>query len=371
MTSVHVWVLRTCLMHALLSFFAGAYPRFVIAIQIIQILVGLALYTEFHYDASAGQKTTDSWQIAEDAHAAKLVFSFDSCGWCFLYHFGVAIWIQEHFPDQLAQGELAFSGSSGGAIVATGLAAGTDMVEVVESLLTNTWPKTRLAPWALPKEIDWTLNRFVAQDAHVRATNRLRILLTRVQSTPPFLMGEVAQQFGDRETLFDTLSASSHMPLIMGLGFPMNGGRYIDGLLWANAFVPWRAFSNNQRLCRVSAFSALGADIGPRWNAIPPPWWPAFPPSPEALEGMMWAGYRDVAAAFGSGDGRYSGCGGCSKRQRISIAARLTGASSERVDELIQIYECTAQRQWAIIVGSVVAVTVSITLVWLRMLAAG
>jgi len=367
-TQVHVWVFRACLSHALLSFATGAYPRSVIAVQIVQMLFGIVSYSNFHHEAPEGK--SDDWSLAEEPHTAKLVFSFDSSGWCFLYHFGVAIWIQEHFQDEITRGAFAFSGSSGGAIVAMGLATNVDMPGVVDSVLGKTWPRTRLKPWLLPAEIRTMLDRFCDKKAHEHATNRLRVLLTRIQSSPPFFMGEVACAFRSRNQLFDTLMASSHMPFIMGLGFPMNKGRYIDGLLWANAFVPWRSFSKSQRLCRVSAFSAIGADIGPRLHAIPPPWWPVFPPSQETLEGLMWAGYRDIAAVFGSGDGRRSGCGPCTRRQQSSTAGRLTGDSSERVDELIRIYECTAQRHWAMVIGAFVALTFMLTVLWLRFLAA-
>ena len=27
----------------------------------------------------------------------KLMISFDSCGWLYMYHFGVALWIEERF----------------------------------------------------------------------------------------------------------------------------------------------------------------------------------------------------------------------------------------------------------------------------------
>lgn len=364
---VQAWTFHICLGYGLLSLLSGAYPRPVLVVIIIQCAFGGMLYSNFHYDPLSEEQEKAS-QPEADEHPAKVAFSFDSSGWCYLYHFGVAMWIQEHFPAEIASGELAFSGSSGGAIVGLCLAAGLDIPLVLGSILHVTWPRVRVKPWLLASEIQRTLELFVPEDGYKLATNRLRVLMTKVLTKPPFCMGEVVSEFRSNSHLFQILAASSHMPFIFGLGYHLDGGRYFDGLLWGSSFVPWRSFSPSQRVCKVSAFSVFGSHIGPRWIGIPPFWWPALPPSQEALEGFMWAGYRDIANAFGSADGRPSGVGPCRRRTSESLgfnAQRLV--TSERVDELIYVYESTARRHWMIFFGFALLLTWSCVCAWFPM----
>jgi len=49
-------------------------------------------------------------------------FSFDSSAWLFLWHFGVAMWIEDNMDKNPSA--LGYSGSSGGALVAGALASG-------------------------------------------------------------------------------------------------------------------------------------------------------------------------------------------------------------------------------------------------------
>lgn len=371
MMMVQVWSFRISLVYGFLSAIQGAYPRGVLALNIVQMLFGIMLHSNFHYQDPDQKKQEEGETADDDAHPAKVAFSFDSSGWCYLYHFGVALFLQEHFKAEIESGELAFSGSSGGAIVGCALAAGIDIPQLIDCIINETWPIARCRPWAIPAEVEGALETYCPEDVHTRATNRLRILLTRLLPKPPFVMGEVVCKFPTRRYLFDVLHASSHMPFIFGFGRLVGGGRYCDGLLWANAFVPWRSFGPSQHVCRVSAFSAFHSDIGPRAFAIPPFWWPAFPPSQAALEGLMWAGYRDVATIFGSVDGRPSGC--CARRQRTQVrsenASSFSDTSSERVDELIRIYERTAQLHWAIFFSLFVLVSAVSFLGWLYFIA--
>lgn len=367
-TAVQVWVFRLCLVHGSLSLIMGAYPRSVLVVHLVQVVFGNLLYANFHYEATETPKSESS--EGEALSDAKVVFSFDSSGWCYFYHYGVAMWLQEHFPEEIGRGDFAFSGSSGGGVVAAILATGTDIAAAVDNVMQNTWRRARWKPWLIPDEVQEALEKFFPADAHVLATNRLRILLTRLIHRPPFFMGEVASSFQSREHLFHVLQASCHMPVIFGLGYRMNGGRYFDGLLWPSSFVPWRSFTPNQRVCRVSAFSAVGSDIGPRWNAIPPLWWPVFPPSREVLEGLMWAGYCDIAAVFGTGESRRNRCGPCARRQSPTHgSSQIDAADSEKIKELIRIYECTAQRHWAVLIGTFGCITFTLTLIWLIFLA--
>eukprot|EP00928_Gymnodinium_smaydae_P036993 TRINITY_DN25751_c0_g1_i1.p1 TRINITY_DN25751_c0_g1~~TRINITY_DN25751_c0_g1_i1.p1 ORF type:complete len:719 (+),score=32.40 TRINITY_DN25751_c0_g1_i1:82-2238(+) len=359
---VQLLCFQLCIIYGVVSLYIGEYPRLVLAISLIQCCFGMLIHSDFHYRSSKHALQPEG----VDAHKGALAFSFDSSGWCYFYHFGVAMWIQEHFTEEIAHGELAFSGSSGGALVGCALAVNIDIPMVLDSIIHGTWTRCRRNPTLLPFEVRQTLERFCPADAYLLATNRLRVLMTRVLSIPPFFMGEVATRFRNNEHLFDVLGASSCIPGLFGWGKLMDGGRYIDGMFWMSSLVPWRSFKS-QNVCRVSCFSAFGADIGPRWSAIPPFWWPVFPPSQQALEGLFWAGYRDIAAAFGSPDGRPSGCGLCMRRQAGSTPAkqpRLT-ASAQTIDELISVYEWTARRDWTVFLGFLFVVTAFLTSIWL------
>jgi len=361
---VQVCCFQLSLMYGLLSFCAGSYPRLVLVVNVVQCCFGILLYSDFHYRSDKKPVQPEE----DNGHEAKLAFSFDSSGWCYFYHFGVAMWIQEHFAEEIANGDLAFSGSSGGAIVGAALATGIDIPTVLDSVINRTWHNARKKPTKIPEEVQYTLEQFCPMDGHKLATNRLRVLMTRVMWRPPFFMGEVATEFRSREHLFDLLQASSSIPGLFGWGKHVDGTRYLDGMFWPSLLVPWRSFKS-QSVCRVSCFSTFNSDIGPHWSAIPPIWWPIYPPSQEALEGFFWAGYRDIAAAFGSPDGRTSGCSMCARRQlgaTLGNPPRLCASSSQTIDELILVYERTARRDWALFLGFFIILTVVSYLAWLH-----
>lgn len=379
---VQVGCFQLCLVYGFLSLYAGSYPRIVLVVNIAQCCIGILLYTDFHFRPKSDPEPVEpsfaedeplmERQISsdgDDGHNAKMAFSFDSSGWCYFYHFGVAMWVQEHFAEEINKGEMVFSGSSGGAIVGCALATNINIPEVLNSVIHRTYYNARRNPTKLPEEVQYTLEAFVPVDGHIRANNFLRVLLTRVQSKPPFFMGEVATQFRSRQHLFDVLAASSTIPVIFGMGKIIDGVRYIDGMFWTSSLVPWRSFKS-QSVCRVSCFSAFGCDIGPRIWAVPPIWWTVFPPSQEALEGLFWAGYRDIAAAFGAPDGRPGGCNFCSRRQELPAELdkrpRLNSSSSRTIDELITVYERTARRDWIVFLGVCFVLNMFVWTLWLR-----
>lgn len=57
----------------------------------------------------------------DSACRRRLTFSFDSSGWLYMYHLGVAQYLQRHLLPYLSPDDVAFSGSSGGALVAASL----------------------------------------------------------------------------------------------------------------------------------------------------------------------------------------------------------------------------------------------------------
>ena len=53
----------------------------------------------------------------------KAIFSFDSSGWMYIYHLGAARYLQKQILPRMQEDSVAFSGSSGGALVACLLAS--------------------------------------------------------------------------------------------------------------------------------------------------------------------------------------------------------------------------------------------------------
>lgn len=294
-----------CAVHSVGAAIWGNFPLYLALLHLFVISNGLILYTDFHSRRPQLLTGADSKNLRDVAAPPRVTFSFDSCGWLFVYHFGVAAWISEHY--KLTVGEdgdflknsaadgVAFSGSSGGSLISCVLGAGTKVEDVFEYILSQQ-PECRRNPLYMFPAVEKALRKFQYKGAHKRLTGRVRVLLTRVCCQPPFIMGEVADSYPDNETAVDILVASCHVPVVAGLLPRRVGDRfYYDGLIWpSRLLVPWRA-AERDLVVRVSASGAPGADIGMRRV---PYWWAVLPPSVDTLRGLFWIGYRDAARWF-------------------------------------------------------------------------
>lgn len=273
------------LVHAVLCLAWGNMPILISVMQIFVMLTGMLIFTDFFFSKntkSNENKYTDS----------RLIFSFDSSAWLFIYHFGVAMWMEDNLV--LRQPEvLGFSGSSGGALVACTLSTGIDAEKLARHVVMTDWPIAGRNPFRLLHQCELALDQFLPRDAHETSSSVLRVLLTKVSRRPPFLMGEVVSQFSSWEELFSVLRASCHIPIAGGLlPYPIKDhGWFWDGLLWSSLFVPWRTFGRHDSVFKISPFASW-ADIRP--STILPPWWAMFPPSIECLLGMLMLGYKDA-----------------------------------------------------------------------------
>lgn len=268
------------------GFWCGSMPRGLALFEAVAAVNAMSLLTDFQY-------ARDKPLVRDEK---RLTFSFDSSCWLFLYHFGVAKWIEDNI--EVKAQHFAFSGSSGGALVAASCAAGFNMTDVKESILSH-FHKCQRNPLLMFHVGELVLDKFLRDtDAHVRCTGVCRVLLTKVSPWPPIFKAEVASNFKSWEELFSCLRGSMHVPIAGGiLPYPVPGrGWYYDGLIWASLFVPWRAFEENDELVKVSACGFPGAHIRPRFPF--PLWWLIMPPSREALEGLFWLGYKDTQDFF-------------------------------------------------------------------------
>jgi predicted acylesterase/phospholipase RssA len=321
---------------------------------------------------------------------SRLTFSFDSSCWLFIYHFGVAKWIQDNV--HVTKESFAFSGSSGGALVAAVLACQFDAEEVKDLALADfhLCQKNPLLMFRVGEKI---LDHYLHDNAKSaeRCSDHLRVLLTKVSPSPPLLTAEVASKFGSWREVFACLRGSMHVPFAAGiLPYPIPGrGWYYDGLLWAALFVPWRAFDDDDVVVRVSACGFPNSQIGPQ---LPfPLWWLIMPPSKEVLEGMFWMGYRDTAAYFAEvhPDGRTEftesstmSCGRCNRRARNRVEHgqieqlrkhlrknRKNGLLDHKsAARHVAALESTAKRHWQIAFLCMMAVFVSISAITLSFL---
>ncbi|CAJ1424931.1 unnamed protein product [Effrenium voratum] len=243
------WVFRVqrvqylaCAMHSLAAATWGNFPWSLALLHLFVIGNGLILYTEWLSEPEGSSLAADD----REPKVKRVVFSFDSCGWLFVYHFGVGAWLSEHLRLERAESpevpqEVAFSGSSGGSLIACVLACGQKVRDVFEFIVSEQ-PVCRRNPTEMFPAVERALRHFQFEGAYLRMQSRMRVLLTRITRTPPCVQGEVIDKFPDNETAIQVLCASCHVPLFAGL-LPRRicGRLYYDGLVWPDRLlVPWR-----------------------------------------------------------------------------------------------------------------------------------
>ena len=94
----------------------------------------------------------------------RLTFSFDSSGWLYAYHLGAAHYIQTQCMPQLSEDELAFSGSSGGALVACALCTGISIAELACYVI-DQQPECKFNPWRMLPCAEAAVDRFLPERA--------------------------------------------------------------------------------------------------------------------------------------------------------------------------------------------------------------
>eukprot|EP00930_Biecheleria_cincta_P038097 TRINITY_DN26180_c0_g1_i2.p1 TRINITY_DN26180_c0_g1~~TRINITY_DN26180_c0_g1_i2.p1 ORF type:complete len:787 (+),score=76.14 TRINITY_DN26180_c0_g1_i2:54-2414(+) len=302
-TGVQMLQFGVCAVHALFclyKFWDMSIPRTVLVVYFLVMTNGLMLYTDFHYQAEGKSKPKSRTEPGRNVSIA-----FDSSGWMYCYHFGVAAWLREHIlPEGLSPEEsctdkfpanITFSGSSGGALVAAVLSMGLEPSAVFEMVLK--WqPQCCCNPFRMLPAVEDVVKRQTTKNAFQSMTGRCRVLLTRVSLRYPFLTAEVVNQFRDNQDVFHALRASCHVPVIGGLlPYRYDGHYYLDGMFWPQMLVPWKG-TQHDFVVRISALlSGPSSDIRP---PIMPTWWSLFPPREDVLRGIYWLGYLHAASWF-------------------------------------------------------------------------
>jgi hypothetical protein len=205
----------------------------------------------------------------------------------------------------MKQDDVAFSGSSGGALVACALCCGIDIDTMTEHIIETCQPQCIFNPWKMLPCADEALRIFLPTYACKSVSNRLRVLVTRFELRwgRPLVRPQVVSTFGSHAELRQILRASCHIPLLGGLlPYQVQGedgkarGAFYDGLFWPSILYTWRVFGPTDTLLKVSGIGWPTAHV-----ALPlpvPPHWTMLPPSRKTLWRLYQAGQDDTARYF-------------------------------------------------------------------------
>ncbi|XP_041651744.1 patatin-like phospholipase domain-containing protein 2 isoform X2 [Cheilinus undulatus] len=195
---------------------------------------------------------------------AEWSISFAGCGFMGIYYVGACSCILQRCPRFIKDAS-KISGASAGALIAAALSVGIPLDKCCADLMfmAKEARKHRLGPfhpaYDLLRIVRDSLIKSLSDDAHVLATGKLCVSLTRVSDRKNFLVSE----FDSREELIQALLCSCFVPLYCGVIPPTyRGVRYMDG-----------AVSDNQPRCHVKntiIFSPYAgeSDLCPRASTL-------------------------------------------------------------------------------------------------------
>ncbi|XP_035521264.1 patatin-like phospholipase domain-containing protein 2 isoform X2 [Morone saxatilis] len=181
-----------------------------------------------------------------------------------IYYVGATSCILERFP-RLIQDASKIYGASAGALMATVLSVGIPLENCCADLMfmAKEARKHKLGPlhpaYNLLKIVKDSLVRGLPEDAHVRATGKLCVSLTRVSDGKNILVSE----YDSKEELIQALICSCFVPFYCGVIPPTyRGVHYVDG-----------AVSDNLPRCHLRntvTFSAYAgeSDLCPRGSTL-------------------------------------------------------------------------------------------------------
>ncbi|TWW65057.1 Patatin-like phospholipase domain-containing protein 2 [Takifugu flavidus] len=144
--------------------------------------------------------------------------SFAGCGFLGIYHIGVASCLLEKAP-YLVKGATRLYGASAGALTASVLASQAALTKCCEDVIevAKEARKRNLGPlhpsFNLVKVLKTGLNRDLPSDAHILASGRLCVSLTRVSDGENVLVSD----FSSKEELIQALVCSCFIPIYCGL----------------------------------------------------------------------------------------------------------------------------------------------------------
>ncbi|XP_070686703.1 patatin-like phospholipase domain-containing protein 2 [Pempheris klunzingeri] len=186
--------------------------------------------------------------------------SFAGCGFRSIYYLGALSCILERVP-QLVHGASTICGASSGCLVAAALTVGIPIEQLCVDALTTAKEARKHTlgvfhpTFSLLRSVRDSLLEKLPADAHLRASGKLCVSLTRVADGRNVLVSE----FDSREELIQALTCSCFFPLYCGFIPPSyRGVHYMDGALSNNM-----PLSEHRNTITVAPFSGE-SDICPR-----------------------------------------------------------------------------------------------------------
>ncbi|XP_071347923.1 patatin-like phospholipase domain-containing protein 2 isoform X1 [Trachinotus anak] len=162
--------------------------------------------------------------------------SFAGCGFRSIYYLGAVSCILERAP-RLVHGASRIGGASSGCLVAATLAVGIPIEEFCAEVLTMAKEARKHTlgvfhpTFSLLRTVQSCLLEKLPEDAHLRASGRLCVSLTRLADGKNVLVSE----FDSREELIQVLMCSCFFPVYCGFIPPSyRGVHYMDGALSNN-----------------------------------------------------------------------------------------------------------------------------------------
>uniref|UniRef100_UPI003AACCD42 patatin-like phospholipase domain-containing protein 2 n=1 Tax=Centroberyx gerrardi TaxID=166262 RepID=UPI003AACCD42 len=235
--------------------------------------------------------------------------SFAGCGFMGIYYVGATGCILERFP-RLIQDASKIYGASAGALMAAILTIGIPIEKTCADLMSMAKEarKRKLGPlhpaFNLMQLVRDSLLANLPEDAHVRASGKLCVSLTRVSDGKNVLVSE----FDSRDELIQALICSCFIPFYCGIIPPTyRGVRYVDGAISDNLphchlknTITFSAFAGESDVCpRASALSfheVRFSNVSIQVNAenmyrVTSTF---FPPEPEIMAEICQSGYLDA-----------------------------------------------------------------------------
>uniref|UniRef100_A0A3Q0RB78 triacylglycerol lipase n=1 Tax=Amphilophus citrinellus TaxID=61819 RepID=A0A3Q0RB78_AMPCI len=235
--------------------------------------------------------------------------SFAGCGFLGIYHVGVASCLLEKAP-YIIKGATKLYGASAGALTASMLASQAPIAKCCQDVIevAKEARKRNLGPlhptFNLVKVLRSGLNRDLPSDAHILASGRLCVSLTRVTDGENVLVSE----FSSKEELIQALICSCFIPIYCGLIPPsFRGVRYVDGGISDNLpqselknTITVSPFSGESDICprdKSTSFhelrftnTSIQMNMGNMYRLSRA----LFPPEPKVLAEMCQSGYKDA-----------------------------------------------------------------------------
>ncbi|XP_029629878.1 patatin-like phospholipase domain-containing protein 2, partial [Salmo trutta] len=199
----------------------------------VQSVDGLSLSTRQSMESlSTGQQYTSvpslsSPLMAGQSEPAPLSISFAASGFQATYQLGVAQSMLDLAPLVL-QAAPKVMGASAGSLVAAALVCGTSLDMVRDEM--RRFALQRRGPLHLARNvfvwIEGLLRHSLPDDAHIRASGRLAVVMTRI----PDGQNTVVSEFTSREEVVQALLCSCFIPGYHGIQPPSyKGVHYVDG----------------------------------------------------------------------------------------------------------------------------------------------